>query len=115
MALGVKKAEVITDNRYYSEKNLSDLFQANFGFVTLAKINLKWIRPEIDEHTQEMDRLSSMCPFDPSTHGLTVILMREFVKIRKYGNKKTGLNKGDEETFRRKVYLPWIFTTRKGS
>jgi hypothetical protein len=105
MALGVKKAEVITDNGYYSEKNLSDLFQANFGFVTLAKTNLKWIRPEIDEHRQEMDRLSSVCPFDPSTHGLTVILMREFVKIRKYGNKKAGLNKGDDETFRRKVYL----------
>ena len=105
MALGIKTAEVVTDNGYYSEKNLSELFQANFGFVTLAKTNLKWIRPEIDEHRQEMDRLSSVCPFDHSTHGLTVILMREFVKIRKYGNKKLGLNKGDEETFRRKVYL----------
>ena len=105
MALGVKKAEVVTDNGYYSEKNLSDLFQANFGFITLAKTSLKWIRPEIDGHRQEMDRLSSVCPFDPSTHGLTLVRTHEFVKIRKYGNKKAGLSKGDEEVFRRKVCL----------
>ncbi|MCL1810541.1 MAG: transposase [Clostridiales bacterium] len=105
MALGVKKAEVVTDNGYYSEKNISEMFQASFGFVTLAKTNLKWIRPEIDSHRQEMGKLSSVCPFDPSTHGLTVILMRDFVKVRKYGSKKAGLSKGDEETFRRKVYL----------
>ena len=105
MALGVKKAEVVTDNGYYSENNLSEMFQAHFGFITLAKISLKWIRPEIDSHRQDIDRLSSACPFDPSTHGVTVILMRDFVKTRKYGSKKAGLNKGDEETFRRKVYL----------
>ena len=105
MALGVKKAEVVTDNGYYSEKNLSDMFQAHFGFITLAKVGLKWIRPEIDKHRQGIDRLSSVCPFDPSTRGLTVTLMRDFVKTRKYGNKRAGLKKGDEETFRRKVYL----------
>jgi hypothetical protein len=105
MALGVKKAELVTDNGYYSEKNLAELFQAHFGFITLAKVSLKWIRPEIDEHRHEIGRLSSTCSFDPSTHGVTVILMRDFIKVRKYGSKKVGLNKGDEETFRRKVYL----------
>ena len=105
MALGVKKAELVTDNGYYSEKNLSELFQAHFGFITLAKVSLKWIRPEIDEYCQKIGRLSSTCPFDPLTHGSTVIIMRDFIKVRKYGSKKVGLNKGDEETFRRKVYL----------
>ena len=105
MALGLKKAEVVTDNGYYSEKNISEMFQAYFGFITLAKVSLKWIRPEIDRHRQEMDKLASTCPFDPSTHGVTVALMRDFVKIRKYGNTKAGISKGDEETFRRKVYL----------
>ena len=105
MVLGVKKAEIVTDNGYYSEKNLSALFQAHFGFITLAKVSLKWIRPETDKHRKELDRLSSTCPFDPSTHGLTVTLMRDFVKTRKYGSKKADLKRGDEETFRRKVCL----------
>jgi transposase len=105
MVLGVKKAEIVTDNGYYSEKNISEMFQSHFGFITLAKTSIKWIRPEIDNHRQDIDKLSSICPFDPSTHGLTVILMHDFVKVRKYANKKTGLTKGDEEIFRRKVYL----------
>ena len=105
MVLGVKKAVIVTDNGYYSEKNLSEMFQAQFGFITLVKTNLKWVRPEIDRHRQDVDRVSSACPFDHSTRGVTVILMRDFVKVRKYASKKTGLNKGDEETFRRKVYL----------
>lgn len=113
MALGVKKAEVVTDNGYYSEKNLSEMFQAHFSFITLAKVNLKWIRPEIDKHRQQIDRLSSTCPFDPSTHGLTVILMHDFVKVRKHGSKKSGLNKGDEETFRRKVYLHIFYSAAR--
>jgi Transposase len=112
-ALGVEKAELITDNGYYSEKNLSEMFQAHFGFITLAKTSLKWIWPEIDKHRQQIDRLSSACPFEPSTHGVTLILMRDFARTRKYANRKTGLNKGDEETFRRKVYLHIFYNAAK--
>jgi hypothetical protein len=112
-ALGIKKAEVVTDNGYYSEKNLSEMFQAHSGFVTLAKISLKWIRSEIDNHRNDITKLSSICPFDDSTHGVTVIIMRDLVKVRKYANKKTGLNKGDEETFRRKVYLHIFYNAER--
>ena len=105
MALGVNKVEIVTDNGYYSEKNLSEMFQAHFGFITLAKTSLKWIRPEIDAHRQDINKIFSACPFDPPTHGVTAILMRDFVKVRKYASKKAGLKKGDKETFRRKVYL----------
>ena len=87
MVLGVKKAEVVTDNGYYSEKNLSEMFQSHFGFITLAKTSIKWIRPEIDNHRQDINKLSSICPFDPSTHGVTVILMHDFVK-RNFQTKK---------------------------
>jgi len=105
MVLGMSKAEVVTDNGYYSEKNIAEMFQAHFGFITLAKTSLKWIRPEIDSHMQDIGMISSACPFDPSTHGVSVAIMRDFVKTRKYGSKKAGLSKGDEETFRRRVYL----------
>jgi transposase len=104
MAIGVSKAEVITDNGYYSEKNLSEMLQAGFGFVTLVKTSLKWIRSEIDGCMNELDKLSSVCPFDHSTRGTSVILMREFVKVRKYASSKSGQSKGDEESFRRRVY-----------
>jgi len=54
-ALGVNTTEIITDNGYYSEQNLSELLQAGFDFITLAKNSLKWIRPEIDKHMEALD------------------------------------------------------------
>jgi transposase len=105
--LGLGDAEIITDNGYYSDHNLSALFLAHFDFVTLVKINLKWVKAELDGHRDDFASITSACPFDTGTHGIT--LMRDFVKIRKYADKKSGLQKGDKETFRRRVYLHLYF------
>lgn len=105
LSLGVSDAEIVTDNGYYSEYNISQMYQAHFDFITLAKTGLKWIKSEIDKHQQDLDRLSTVCPYDPTTHGITVMLMRNFTKVRKYANKKTGAVQGEEETFTRRVYL----------
>ena len=113
-ALGLGDAEIVTDNGYYSEQNLSALFLAQFDFVTLVKTGLKWVKVEIDEHFDDFNSVSSTCPFDAGTHGITVLIMRDFVKVRKYANKKSGLQKGDEEVFSRRVYLHLFFNpTRK--
>ena len=78
--LGLGNAEIITDNGYYSEDNLAALFLANFEFVTLAKTGLKWVKAEIDAHAGDLGSVSSVCPFDTGTRGISVMLMREFVK-----------------------------------
>jgi transposase len=112
--IGIGDAEVITDNGYYSEHNLSSLFIAHFGFVTPVKTSIKWVGAEIDGHRDDFASVSSVCPFDTGTHGITLALMRDFVKIRKYAGRKSGLQKGDEEVFRRRVYLHLYFNpTRK--
>jgi transposase len=114
LALGVSDAEIITDNGYYSEQNISQMYQAHFDFITLAKTGLKWIKLEIDNHQKDLDRLSSVCPYDPTTHGITVMLMRDFTKVRKYANKKTGAAQGEKEIFTRRVYLHIYYNaTRK--
>ena len=112
-ALGVSTTEIVTDNGYYSEQNLSELFQSGFDFITLAKTSLKWIRPEIDKHTEELDDFRSICPFDHATHGVTVILMHDFKKIRKYSNHKSGAEKGSEEVFLRRIYLHIYFNNSR--
>ena len=35
--LGINNAEIVTDNGYYSEKNLAELLHAHFDFITLIK------------------------------------------------------------------------------
>ena len=114
-ALGVTDAEIITDNGYYSEPNLSELLQRGFDFVTLAKTSLKWIKPEIDKHMDELNTIHSVCPFDIYTHGITVMLMHEFDKVRKYASHKTGAEKGSTETFKRRIYLHIYFNATRQS
>jgi transposase len=112
---GLEKAEIITDNGYYSERNLALLFLAHFDFVTLVKINLKWVKTEIDSHMgDDFDSIVNSCPFDTGTHGITITLTRDFIKVRKYDGDKNGLRKGDAETFGRRVYLHLFYNqTRK--
>lgn len=107
--LGLGDAEIVTDNGYYSERNLAALFLAHFDFVTLVKISLKWVKAELDSHRDDFDSVSSACPFDAGTHGITLMLMRDFEKVRKYADRKGGLQKGDKEIFRRRVYLHIYF------
>src|SRR5574344_887070 len=49
-AIGIDNAEIITDNGYYSEKNLADLLSAHFDFITLIKVNIGWAKAELKEH-----------------------------------------------------------------
>jgi transposase len=112
-ALGLGGAEIITDNGYYSDHNLAALFLASFDFVTLVKTSLKWVKAEIDAHLDDFGSVSSACPFDVGTRGITLSLMRDFVKVRKYASNKSGLQKGDEETFRRRVYLHLYFNSAR--
>ena len=111
--LGVKSAEVITDNGYYSEASLSEMLQKGFGFITLVKTNIRWVRPEIDRHMDDFNTVASTCPFDPSTHGITVMLMHDFEKTRKYASHKNGAGKGCVETFCRRIYLHIYFNAAR--
>ena len=107
--LGITQAEIVTDNGYYSENNLSELLQAHFDFITLIKTSIKWVRKELESHLDDFRTSGSACPFDISTHGITITQMREFSRIRKYASSKKGLSAGDAELFRRRIYLHLYF------
>ena len=108
-ALGLKATELVTDNGYHSQQNLSELLLAGFDFLTLVKTSLVWVWAEIDCHRKDFDGIMTACPFDTSTHGVTVMLMRDFQRVRKYGGKASGKQAGDVETFRRRIYLHLFF------
>ncbi len=107
--LGITGAEIVTDNGYYSEKNLAGLLHAHFDFITLIKLSIRWVKKELDSHLDDFRTAGSACPFDINTHGITIMLMQEFSRARKYASTKKGLSEGDEETFRRRIYLHLYF------
>ena len=104
-ALGVGNAEIVTDNGYYSENNIAEIFLSGFDFVTLVKTSIKWVKAEIDTHISDFATMSSVCPYDTMTHGITISAMREFKRVRNYDSHLTGARKGDEEKFTKRVYL----------
>jgi len=108
-ALGVRTAEIITDNGYYSEDNLSSLLHAGFDFITLVKTSIGWVRPEIDNHIDDLNDFRNTCPFDPSTKGISVKIMHDFTRERKYASHTSGIQKGEKETFTRRIYLNIYF------
>ena len=112
-ALGIRTTEIITDNGYYSESNFSELLLAGFDFITLAKTSIKWIKPEIDKQMEALDDFRSLCPYDYTTHGVSVKIMHTFEKTRKYANHKSGADKGDVETFTRRIYLNIYFSLER--
>ncbi len=112
-SLGVNTTEIVTDNGYYSENNFSELLQAGFDFITLARTSIKWIKPEIDKQMEALDDFRSLCPYDHSTHGVSVMVMHTFEKTRKYANHKSGAGKGDVENFARRIYLNIYFNLSK--
>jgi len=107
--LGIGDAEIVTDNGYYSESNMAEFLLSGFDFITLVKTSIKWVKAEIDAHISDFGSMSSACPYDTMTHGITISAMREFKKVRKYNNHLTGARKGDEETFTKRIYLHLYF------
>ena len=112
-AIGACDAEIVTDNGFYSEQNLADMLLAHFDFLTLIKINIKWVKKELKQHVDEFRQVSSACPFDSDTHGITVMLMHEFQKVRKYGSRSKGIGKGETEPFTRRIYLHLYFNPKR--
>lgn len=111
--LGVKKAIIVSDNGFYSEENLADMLHEHYNFITLSKVNIKWIKAVLEEHNDELEDIESAVPFDPLTRAVTSKVMHTFKYTRKYASKKKGLSKGDEMEFTRKVYVHIYFNATK--
>lgn len=103
--LGIEDAELVTDNGYYALRNIATLLSSGFNFITRIKTSVSWVAEAIDAHLDLMDDPAAAVSFDTDVHAVCVAEMRDFERIRKYGSKKKGLNAGDREHFRRRVYL----------
>lgn len=107
--LGLEHAEVISDCGFYSENNISLLFQSSYNFVTRIPCDTKWIRLEVDKALEQLEDTGHMCPDEQGTYGETICITHEFAKTRKYASKNKGLETVDEEYFTKRVYLHIYF------
>lgn len=103
--LGIHNPEIVTDNGYYSEENLTSMCLGGFHFITLVKTSTAWVRKELDAHLDKMVGIRNRLADLSGIYCRTVMLMHTFEKIRKYASREKGLDKGTVETFEKRLYL----------
>jgi hypothetical protein len=101
--LDLKKPLIVTDNGYYSQKNMMEFALRNVKFLTLADPDIVWVRETVDALRGTLAGMSSTCPFDPSVCGATKMRMHEFSQVRQ--RSRNGKVAGEKETFLRRLYV----------
>ena len=104
-ALGIKVAEITTDNGYYSEANIGELLFQKMNFITLVKPSLKWVKETIDKNIEEFNNQRNYCTNEKNMIGFVVPVTRQFSHIIQKSDKRTGVKKGDKQSFESKIYL----------
>lgn len=102
-SLHVEKPLIVTDNGYYSQKNMLEFVRRNMKFLTLADPNITWIRETVDELRPELELMSSTCPFDPTICGATSLRMHKFKQLRQ--RSRNGKTAGEMEDITRRLYV----------
>ena len=102
--LNLKKPLVVTDNGYYSQKNMMEFALSKVKFLTLVDPNVVWVRETVDALRATLAGLSSTCPFDPSICGATALRMHPFSRVRQRSGNDDKVA-GEKETFSRRLYV----------
>lgn len=99
----IEKPLVVTDNGYYSEKNIMEFARKNLKFLTLADPEITWVRSAVDSLRGQFDGMSAVCPFDVNICGASMTRMHEFKRTRE--RSRNGVASGETECFSKRLYL----------
>ena len=101
--LGLEAPLIVTDNGYYSQRNMMEFARSNVKFLTLVSPNILWVREAIDTLRETLAGMSSTCPFDPTVCGATSLKMHDFSWLRQ--RSRNGKVAGEKEIFSRRLYV----------
>lgn len=75
--LDLKRPLIVTDNGYYRQQNITEFTRDYTQFLTLGNMDVTWIQEHFQAHREELETISSICPFDHTIHGITVPVKHE--------------------------------------
>ncbi len=87
-ALGLDDPTVVTDNGFYSQKNLARFHRCGRKFLTLVDTRVAWVREAVEGVRERLDDGDAICPFDPETCGTTLVRAEHVYEPE---NKKAGV------------------------
>ncbi len=77
-ALDLPKPLIVTDNGYYSEKNMLQFSLKNIKFLTLVDPKIKWVSSAIDSVRDTISDAENSCPFDLTICGKPQMIEHTF-------------------------------------
>lgn len=101
--LNLKDPLIVTDNGYYSNRNMMEFALRNVKFLTLIDPDIVWIRETVDKLRERVASMSSTCPFDPSICGATSLRMHEFTNLHQ--RSRTDKVVAGKKTFVCRLYV----------
>lgn len=99
----LEKPLIVTDNGYYSQDNMMEFASRNVKFLTLVDPDIMWVRETVDALSEQLAKMASTCPFDPTVCGATTSRMHKFSRMRH--RSRNGKASGEMETFSRRMYV----------
>jgi transposase len=102
--LGYKKVKLVMDRGFYSENNINELYQKHLKFLIGTKLNLKYVRVELDKARDEMRSWTNYSQ-KYNLYAKTSTISWKYTQKRPY--------KGDEIKEQRRMYLHLYFNSEK--
>lgn len=112
-ALKLRKAEIVTDNGYYSEENILLMIKQGFAFITRVQVNLSWVAPLVEQYREELENSGEIMHCDPKFSGVNISIKHNFKYKRKKGSTKKDFNKGDIENITKKLNVFIYYSSEK--
>lgn len=102
--LGYKKVKLVMDKGFYSENNINELYQNHLKFLIGTKLNLKYIKVELDQVRDEL-RTWTNYNLEYDLYVRSIPISWKYTQRRPY--------KGDEIKGLRRMYLHLYYNSEK--
>ena len=101
--LGMEKPMLVMDGGYYSEENMGYLIHNHIKFLVRGRLNVAWVKEQMDQVFPTLDQLTNNCPFDTGVYGITVTIKHAFQRTIQKDHGKSS--KGDVVSEEHRLYL----------
>ena len=117
-AYNLQRPEVVLENGFFSRENVTCFCREHLKFTIRATLTDKWIYQQLDEKDEgestirsRFSRIKTVCPFDATIHGGSVMKMTDLTwqRKRKTGDKAVG----QEESKQFRLYYHYFINKNK--
>ncbi|WP_290174338.1 transposase [uncultured Parasutterella sp.] len=111
--LDMDKVELVMDQGFYSENNLTELLRRHVKFLCLADRRTKWVSKLLDQYRDELDSPENFNGLNTFERGYCCLNKRTFGFTRQRGTESAKA--GEEQMFEKRIYTYLYLDTARAA